>query len=71
MGLCWGKEYILCLKPSEQTQASLPPSWSPQDFPETVNCHPNPPGQRSCSPQVLAWLSNQSWQSRVPKLPNL
>lgn len=42
-------------------------------FPTTVNYHPNPPRQKELlwPPQVLAWPRNQSWQTQVPKLPNL
>lgn len=77
MGLCWGKEYIPCPKPSEQTQASLLPSQSPQeDFPET-KLPPKSPrpkelqstGSGLAREPVLAELSSQITQSLKQQPP--
>lgn len=60
----------------EQAEDSLPTYPSPH---RRISHHcklpPKPPSPRQKEllwlPQVLAWPRNQSWQTQVPKLPNL
>lgn len=72
MELCLKKCFLCSERPLTEQRTHFQPHPVPSGgFPTTVNYHPNPPGQERQPPQVLAWPRNQSWQTQVPKLPNL